>query len=59
MYFGTQEAVAIDTVPKETQEEAITGVLLHLRLILWDDTKAVDMFGQLFSQVQEYAGRIR
>ncbi|KAI9517597.1 hypothetical protein NQZ68_004818 [Dissostichus eleginoides] len=29
-----QKAVAIDTVPKETQEEALTGVLLHLWLIL-------------------------
>lgn len=34
MYFRTREAVAIVTVSKETQAEAVTGVLLHLWLIL-------------------------
>lgn len=34
VYFRTRKTVAIDTVPKETQEEAVTGVLLHLWLIL-------------------------
>lgn len=40
--FSTLEkAVAIDTVPKEAQEEAVTGVLLHLQLVPQEDIVAV------------------
>lgn len=41
VYFRAPKAVAIDTVPKETQEEAVTGVLLHLWPILREATVAV------------------
>lgn len=41
VYSRAQKAVAIDTVPKETQEEALTGDLLHLWLILREANLAV------------------
>lgn len=36
-----EKAVAIDTVPKEAQEEAVTGVLLHLQLFPQEDIVAM------------------
>lgn len=41
VYFRTWKAVAIDTLPKETQEDAVTGVPLHLWLILRESKVAV------------------
>lgn len=41
VYCRTQKAVAIETVPKETQEEAVLGVPLHLWLILREANVAV------------------